>query len=247
MIRFDVLNALLRARYNLFGSTIKRKDFSDRKLVFSDDFRDLNNFQVKDEVAYNENPIWLSKNAVQLVPDGVSIKCWKETATHFYGKQVTTNWVTGMLDTRETFNHSNGLWVITAKVGNSWPAIWLLKRDRNVPGFKRTQITPEVDIMEVIRGKFRHTVHYGYEEHVYRTTSKGMNVCKWDDEFHEFAVDIHGKGYDFYIDGILTCKLRSNHPDFVTDHPSFLILNNASHPYTTDESEMIIKSVRVYE
>lgn len=101
--------------------------------------------------------------------------------------------------------------------------------------------------MEVISGDFRHTVHYGYAETVYRRTSTGSSIFKQDNEFHEFAVDILDNGYDFYIDGILTCKLRSKDPEFVTNYPNHLIINNAAHPYSTKNTEMIIKSIKVYK
>lgn len=118
---------------------------------------------------------------------------------------------------------------------------------RLIPENKRAQITPEIDIVETIQGKFRHTVHYGYAEYVYRRTSTGSSICKADNQFHEFGVDILKNGYDFYIDGIRTAELRSADPEFVSRDPSYLIINNAAHPYSTEDTEMVIKSIKIYK
>jgi len=241
-------NLLLKWRFLFFKSFCKKVDFSNRELVLEENFKSLDNFVIKDQDFYNDNPIWLSKDALSLTEEGLKITCKKVKATHTsYQGTRDTNWETGMIDTYGKFEHSKGLWVIEAKVGDGWPALWLLKRDRPIEGFTRQQITPEVDIMEIIHGMFRHTIHYGYSDIVYRRTSMGRSIKKWDNEFHEFAVDILNEGYNFYIDGILTAELRSKDPDFVTDAPSYIIINNAAHPYSTEDTEMIVRSMKVYK
>lgn len=226
----------------------KKLNIEKRQLVFEDNFKNLDNFTIKDQDFYNDNPIWLSKDTLVLTGEGLKITCKKEVATHTSWQGTReTKWVTGMIDTYGKFEHSNGLWLITAKLNDSWPAIWLLKVGRLIPGYERGQITPEVDIVETIKGKFRHTIHYGYSDIVYRRTSTGTAIIKSDNEFHEFGVDILKNGYDFYIDGILTGEFRSNDPEFVTESPNFIILNNAAHPYSTKDTEMIIKSIKVYK
>lgn len=242
------LNFLLKLRYRLFRKWCRKVDFSSRPLVFSDDFKTLDNFNVKDKEFYNDNDVWFSKDTVQLIDGGVRIVCKKDISWHksWNGERQTT-WTSGMIDTTNKFEYSFGTWVFEAKICNSWPAIWLLRKDRKVPGYERVQITPEVDIMEVCKGKVRHTVHYGYSNTVYRTSEKGSNIFKCDDQLHTFAVSMNTKGYKFYIDGILTAWLKSKNPEFVSDAPCRLIINNAASPPNNDDSyDLVIKSVKVF-
>lgn len=70
-----MINLFLKLRFRLFKKFCKKVDFSNRELVFEDNCKSLDNFEVKDLVCYNDNPIWLSKDAVTIVPEGISIKC----------------------------------------------------------------------------------------------------------------------------------------------------------------------------
>lgn len=231
-----------------FKQFATKLNLENRQLIFEDNFENLDNFVVKDQGFYNDNPIWLSKDALTITPEGLKITCKKEIATHTsYQGTRETKWVTGMIDTYGKFERSYCIWLITAKLNNGWPAIWLLKRDRSIDGYEKKQITPEVDIVETIKGKFRHTIHYGYSDVIYRRTSTGVSICKVDNQFHEFGVSLVKDGYDFYIDGVLTGEFRSKDPEFVTNASNYLIINNAAHPYTTEDTEMIIKSIKVYK
>ena len=51
----------------------------------------------------------------------------------------------------------------------------------------------------------------------------------------------------FYIDEIMTAKFESGDPEFTSDFPSYLILNNAGNEYSEDYTEFIIRSVKVYQ
>jgi len=241
-------NIYLKLRFMLFKKWLKKKSFSDRKLVFSDNFANLDNFTVKHNEFYNDNDVWFSKDAVSLVPDGVSIKCYKDKATRTtYQGERTTNWTSGMIDTYNTFSHSKGVWLIESNVCESWIAIWLLKKGRKILGYNREQITPEIDIMEIIKHKIRHTVHYGYANDIYRKYGIGSSIIRNDNKFHEFAVELLDNGYNFYTDGILTAKFRTKDPEFVTNDSNYLLLNNAADWLTKENTEFIIKSVKVYE
>lgn len=247
-------NVYLKLRFTLFKKYLKKIDFTKRNLVFSDDFKSLDNFTIKDNEFYNDNDVWFSKDAVKLTPEGVSISCFKDKQTRSTWQGTReTNWTSGLIDTEKTFQYPNGVWVIEAKPCKSWPAIWLLKQGRFEPGYTTGVIIPEIDIMEIIHGKMRHTVHYGYDNVVYRKYGIGNDIIKPIDKFYEFTAELLPNGYNFYIDGILTTKFRSSNPEFVTNYPNYLILNNASSfgkskkwiPNTN--TEFIVKSVKVYK
>ena len=244
-----IANIYLKVRYNLFKKWLKKKDFSDRKLLFSDDFKNLDNFEIKDNEFYNDHLIWFSKDAVKLTDEGVSIVCYKDnqTRTTWQGTR-NCKWTTGMITTYKKIQFSKGVWVITAKPSDCWPAIWLLKYDRKEPGYDRNQITPEIDIMETMRHReIRHTVHYGYSDVVYRRYGIGSDVYRNDNKFHEFAVELLDNGYKFYVDGILTARFKTKNPEFVTNYPNYLLLNNAAHTNSTKDTDFVVKSVKFYE
>lgn len=247
----DIFNHLenfyLRVRYLLFKNILPKKDFSDRTLQFKDNFYSLSNFSVVDKQFYNNNPVWLSKDTVHITNDGLSISCYKDVRTHvsWQGTRDCTH-TSGMVTTMNSFLIKNGVWVINAKPCESWCAIGLLKKDRIVDEYNVQQITPEIDIMEVLGGKhnIKHSVNYGYSN---KYCMSGGGYLRCDNKFHEYAVEMLYNGYKFYIDGILTAKLISDDPEFVTDYPNYLLLNNASDRYTTKNTEFIVKSVKFYQ
>lgn len=244
-----MINFLLRIRYKFFKKWLKTRDFSSQELIFEDHFKSLDNFEVSDKDFYNNNSVWFSKEAVQLTDEGLLIKCYKDKSTHTSWQGTReTNWTSGMVCTSGHFVQSNGTWVIRAKICGSWPAIWLLKVDRKVVGYTKEQIIPEIDIMEVIHGKILQTVHYGYSDKVYRRTAKSATICKNDNQFHDFAVEFIPKGYNFYIDGILTAKHISDDPELVSNRINYLILNNAALPGDNEENyNFIVNFVKVYK
>jgi hypothetical protein len=215
----------------------------------------LYNFEVRDREFYNDNPVWFSRDAVYLSDDGVHIRCYYDPKTHtsWQGTRNCTH-TSGMITTRDSYAFSNGVWVVNAKSCESWCAIWLLKKDRLVPMYTRTQITPEIDLLEILNKNHRvqHGIAYGYSDIVYRTKGIGSNsipiaMIKCDNQFHEYAVELLSDGYKFYIDGILTTRFVSDDPEFVTDSPNYLLLNNASDQYTTKNTEFIVQSVKFYQ
>jgi len=241
----------LKIRYLLFKNYLTKKDFSDRNLVFSDEFQTLDNFDKVDKEFYNDNPVWFSKDTIYLTSEGVLIKCYEDIKTHtsWQGTRDCTH-TSGMIHTRNKFLLKNGVWVVNANACESWCAIWLLKKDRIEPGYTKQQITPEIDILEILfkRNQAKHGIVYGYSDIKYATKGIGTRgIVKCDNKFHEYAVEFLSNGYKFYIDGILTGKFISDDPEFVSDCPNYLLLNNASDSYTTKNTEFIVKSVKVYE
>lgn len=212
-------------------------------------FNEISPFIIKDGEFYNNNDVWFSKDKVSTnnLYDLV-IDCEYQPGTHesWQGKR-DTNWISGMVETPVLINY--GTWIIEAKLPKSWPAIWLLRERHNNPEGVST-ITPEVDIMEVIHGNFQHTIHFSPDSKHYSTDGRN-NKLKYDDKFHEFAVDLRKDGYDFYIDGILTGRFRGK-GNIVDDSRLYLILNNAANRGDTDHKvgdnyRMEVRSVRVYK
>jgi hypothetical protein len=109
-------------------------------------------------------------------------------------------------------------------------------------------IIPEIDIIEIIDGNLKQTIHYGYSSSVYCTTSWGVNMGLADyNKEYTFSVDNSDKGYKFYIDGILTGVLTKN--ESICDAPTYLLLNNAKEPkvQTGNETVFEIHSVNFHE
>lgn len=232
----------------LSSCKIQYLNLDNRCLLFEDNLTTFNNFNIKDGEFYNDNDVWFSKNAISLSDSGLIIKCIKDTLEHesWQGKRVTS-WTSGMIDTRNKVEFSNGLWVIEAKLNSGWPAIWLLKKDYIPEGFSKSKIIPEIDIIETIHNKFRHTVHWGYSDNAYRLYETGKNIRLYDDKFHTFAVDCLSNGYDCYIDGIRTASFRSDSAQFVSKEKNYLIINNAATSEDSEETTMIIKSIKIYK
>lgn len=232
----------------LSSCNIYRLDVSSRELLFKDSLKTLQNFNIDDQVFYNDNDVWFSKEMVLMSDSGLVIRCIKDTSYHEdWRLKKVSNWTSGMINTRGKIEFSNGLWIIEAKLNSGWPAIWLLKNDYIPEGFIKAKIIPEIDIVETIHNKFRHTIHWGYSDDAYRLYETGENIRLYDNKFHEFAVDCLSNGYDFYIDGIRTASFRSENPQFVSDEKNYLIINNAATNEDSEETEMIIRQIRYYK
>lgn len=251
MFYYHIKNFFLRLRYKFFKRLAKKVSFDNRVLLLSDNFETLQNFTMIDNDFYSNNEVWFSKDAIRLTGEGVELLCYKDVAEH-------TNWsgtyqslyTAGMISSRDTFLYPNGVWVINACICDSFCAAWLLKKDRHEPGYERVQITPEIDIMENIKGKMTQTIHWGYEEEpIYRKYGIGSPIFGADNEYHEYAVELLKDGYKFYVDGVLTAIFRTNNPEFVTDYPNFLLLNNAMNKYSKNKDFTVfkVKSVKVYQ
>lgn len=243
------INLLLKYRYKFFKRWLKKSDFlKNKNLAYSTNFKSIADFKVIDNEFYNDNDVWFSKDCVNLTDDGLEICCKKDYAHHTsWNGDKFTNWTSGMIQSYDFFEFVNGIWVFEAKVCDSWPAIWLLRKEHNEPGYKRGQITPEIDIMEVIKGKLRTTIHYGYDDIVYKRHEKGSNIIKPDDKFHQFAVELLSNGYNFYFDGILVSTFKEKDKEFTSDVPCYVIINNAAND--TDKKQnynLVVKSMEVY-
>ena len=218
-----------------------------KELLFEETFKTLENFKVEDQTFYNDNDVWFSRDMVSISDSGLVIKCIKDTLYHEdWRLKKITNWTSGMVSSRGRVEFIGGIWIIEAKLNSNWPALWLLKPDFYVEniGYK---IIPEIDIVETIHNNFRHTVHYGFSKETYRDHEMGRDVCNYDNKFHEFAVEMLFNGYDFYIDRKLTARFISDDPEFISNQPNYLIINNAATSEDSEETLMIVKSIKIYK
>jgi hypothetical protein len=243
-----IVNIYLKVRYMIFRKYVKRKEFNQNMLILHDKFENLDNWNVVDNEFYNHFDVFFSKETVSLTPDGVEISCFHDPKerTTWQGTRVT-NWTSGMIRTLHKVSIPAAIWVIEAKICDSFCAIWLLKDARDIDGFSSKPIIPEIDILENIRGWARHTIHYGYSDKEYRRFGIGTSVFPADNKWHEYAVECLPSGYNFYVDGILTGYFRSKNPEFVSMDPQYILINNAWHKYTKQNTIFRIKSVKIFK
>lgn len=111
-------------------------------------------------------------------------------------------------------------------------------------------IIPEVDIMEMMqkdnKSVLKNTIHYGYELEKYTTTSGGPWICKTDELWHNYAVDVNPKGYYFYIDNVLVGVFTNRKS--IENIEAYPIFNNAVYPNRKQEELILqIKDFKYYE
>jgi hypothetical protein len=250
LLRLTALHLpFLRSQKNFTGDVVFSCNFNDRE-----DFK--NKFIIKNNEIYNTNPVLFLKEMVAFSPIGLVLSCkaQKGIYIHWDGTEREYTHVAGCITTwngedNKKFTHVGGTWIVKAKFPRTWAAVWLLHPDYYVPKISKNHIIPEIDLAECNNGIVDNVLHYGY--HATRYSYKGMkhSVHKNDGKFHEYAITILKDGYDFYLDGILITKFRSNDTEFVAyNEPLYLILNNAvGNTYKDDYSEFIIQSVKVYK
>jgi hypothetical protein len=228
----------------LFSCSIYRivpKTF-EGETTFSCDFKnesDLSKFTISDNEDYNNGIVAFIKEMVSVDPNkGLVLKSQKQA-----GK-----WVAGCIKTEQTFTQKNGTWIFNANFPDSWSAIWLLRPGYFVPSINRDHIIPEIDIAENNGGKIDNCVHYGYplNPNIYRLHGRVKKMHKPDGKFHEYTVQFKEKGYDFYLDGKLKNRMRSNDPEFVADQPCYMLINNAwSDRHPEIETEFVVRNLKV--
>jgi hypothetical protein len=203
---------------------------------------DLDKFNVADNGTYNNGLVAFQKDMVSVDPLwGLVIKSQKQD-----GK-----WVSGCLTTwnKDTtlFSQIGGTWIFNANFPDSWAAIWLLHPDYFVSEYNRDFIIPEVDIAENNGGKIDNCVHYGFVKTPgYKAHSIVRKIHKPDGKFHEYSMEVKEKGYDFYLDGKLKTRMRSNDPEFSVKEPFYLIINNAwSDRHPEIDTELIIRNIKI--
>jgi hypothetical protein len=237
-----------------FFKFLREKTKFNGKVTFECSFNSLeevkSKFHISDNEFYNENDILFSEDMVS-VENGLKIRCISET-----GKATTWqrtgvyHWKTGCLKTwikNGGFTQSGGTWVVEAIFPRTWAALWLLHPDYFVQSIGKNHIIPEIDFAECNNKRIDNVAHYGYDKDRYSNKGKINHVHKADGKLHEYAVEILADGYNFYLDGYLTTKYRSNDPEFVSNEPKYLVINNAVAEGAYVESEFIIKSVKVYK
>lgn len=134
-----------------------------------------------------------------------------------------------------------------AKEGQKYIIVKDLQKPKsNTPVLlSRPNIKPEVDIMEFVNGKVKHSIHYGYPFLGYNMYSETTNSIKSDNKWHNYAVRILPDRYEFFVD------YRKR---FIVDIKESLsnakvkpIFNIASHGTGTNYMEMEIKDFRYWK
>jgi hypothetical protein len=231
----------------------KRKVFSG-KVTFECSFQSIHEvkskFHITDNEFYNQYEVLFTENMVT-IDNGLKIKCIKETGTRTtYQRTGIYHWRTGCLQTWNKsggFSQSGGTWVVEAIFPQTWAALWLLHTGYYVQKIGNDHIIPEIDFAECNPKAIDNVVHYGYDVNRYSTKGKLNHVHKPDGKLHQYAVEMLSDGYNFYCDGYITSKFRSNDPEFVANHPKYLVINNAVGNGVNKESVFFVKSVKVYK
>lgn len=170
--------------------------------------------------------------------------------TDYLGGKHPIYYEAGRVHTKGTYEQKGGAWLIRAKMPQSFPAIWLAPNPFIIEGYTREQIIPEVDIAEVIKGKIKQSVHWGYTNGPdYTKYSIGNDIFPTDNLFHDYGVKFVDNGYNFYIDGMLVTKYRSKNKEFVNDKPYYLIINNAMNQYSENNvyTELEIQYIKYFK
>lgn len=251
------MEKLFNIYYSLTASFfrfLRTKKVFKGELTFECNFQTIQDvkskFHITDNEFYNQNEILFSEEMVT-ADNGLKIKCVSEM-----GKKTTYQrtgiyfWKTGCLKTWNKsggFTQAGGTWVVEAIFPRTWAALWLLHPDYNVPKIGKKHIIPEIDFAECNQKVIDNVLHYGYDKDRYSTKGKLNHTHRADGKLHQYAVEILPDGYNFYCDGYLTARFRSKDPEFVSNQPKYLVINNAVAEGTYEESEFIIKSVKVYK
>lgn len=173
----------------------------------------------------------------------------------FGGSQYTS----ARLKTQNLFTQTYGRFetrLITPYGQGLWPAFWLLGANN------ATAIWPqcgEIDIME-LRGQKPNinngSLHGpGYSGGNAITSTYSLSNSRFDLGYHIYAVEWDAKKIDYFVDGFLYERIqKSDLPEWVYDHPFFMILNVAvggnfvGNPsaQTPFPQKMTVDYVRVY-
>jgi len=228
---YNIYNFGLRVRYDLFKPKT-RKSFDGEIIFHRDGFTDLSEFDVRDNEFLNSSDNWSSKDMVRIEDNVLKLDCIYDPATHTSWQGTReASWIAAMVQTDVLINY--GTWSVTARAPDSFPAIWLM-REKHINSEGVLAIIPEVDIMEVINDKFQHAIHAKpiktERSYIHRLTKD--NYFRYDNDIHEFTVDLTPKGYKFYVDGILTAHFISDDETFTSDVRSYLKINSAEHNVT---------------
>jgi len=251
------MEKLFNAWYSLTANHLhflKTKKTFKGQVTFECNFQSMpdlkSKFHITDNEFYNQHEVLFTEDMV-IVENGLKIKCIKETGTRTtYQRTGVYHWRTGCLQTWNKsggFTQSGGTWVVEAIFPRTWAALWLLHPDYFISKTGKYHIVPEIDFAECNQKAIDNVVHYGYDVNRYSTRGKLNHVHKPDGKLHQYAVEILRDGYNFYLDGYITAKFRSRDPEFVSNQPKYLIINNAVGNGVNEESVFFVKSVKVYK
>jgi hypothetical protein len=251
------MEKLINTYYSLTANHLhflRTKKTFKGQLTFECNFQSVQDlkskFHITEKEFYNQYEVLFTEDMVT-VENGLKIKCIKETGTRTtYQRTGVYHWRTGCLQTWNKsggFTQSGGTWVVEAIFPQTWAALWLLHPDYFVSKTGKNHIIPEIDFAECNPKAIDNVVHYCYDTNRYATRGKLNHVHKPDGKLHQYAVEMLHDGYNFYLDGYITAKFRSNDPEFVSDQPKYLVINNAVGNGVNKESVFFVKSVKVYK
>lgn len=217
-------------------------------LVYEDTFRDGIDTHVWDYKYINgdthddEQTQYVKENVVSMY-DGAHLFVKKETSPD--GRPYTG----GMLCSYPGMNIKSPSYIeariMTPGGVGSWPAFWLLNKDR---------YPPEIDIFEILNNDSVDNMHY-HGPNNYDAYSSSFDIGKpFSENFHTFGLYYKGgsQGMEWWVDGIKRAETTS---DPITD-PLYITINNtvgavgsySGPPDATSvfPTDMIVDYVRVF-
>lgn len=169
-------------------------------------------------------------------------------------------YTSGRIKTQGLFDQAYGRFEARIKLPTGqgiWPAFWMLGSDIDAVGWPQCG---EIDIMEY-RGQepglVLGTVHGpGYSAAAGVTATYTLSGGRFDQDFHEFAIEWDGEGIRWFVDGdhYHTVRPADTGGEWVFDHPFFILLNVAvgggfvgpPDASTNFPQTMLVDWVRVY-
>ncbi|MBE9637073.1 family 16 glycosylhydrolase [Salipiger mangrovisoli] len=199
-----------------------------------------------DQAIYDEEGNMLVENPLS-VKDGI-LTITAARTPEAAADQVATEWVSGKLDTYDTFKQTYGYFEVRAKVPEGqgfWPAFWLTNNDHSWP--------PEIDILEMMGEKtdvYRTAVHsaiWGTKV----TASGNSLIPDASADFHVYGMLWTPQEITFTFDGHVMFSI----PTPTNMHDEMAITLNlavggwtgGSTEETPDSGEFQIDYVRAYE
>ncbi|MEM9912837.1 MAG: glycoside hydrolase family 16 protein [Pseudomonadota bacterium] len=125
--------------------------------------------------------------------------------------------MTGIVASWPGFEQQHGFFEIRAKLPQGqgvWPAFWLVSKAPWPAG-------GEIDVLEAVRNKIHHTIHWEGVDGTHLSVSGNTNVPGFTGRFHNFGVLWTPAHITFYVDRVATGSVAN--PGFET--PMYLVAN----------------------
>lgn len=208
---------------------------SDKKLVFSQDFRHLKD--VDESVwHYNDGPVY--NNEIQKYTKKSAKNAWVEGGRLIIEARKHDGVVTsGRLQSVQSFKYGYFEAKVKVPAGRgTWPAFWMLNDKLRRQGAEHIPWPRcgEIDIMEYVGydpGNYHFTIHTEKYNHM-KNTQKGKMVStnEKSPQWRTFGVDWTTDYLRFYMDGNKVYEIVKDETSFDAwpfDDPYYMILNLA--------------------